>query len=131
MAKGKILSSTGNSLSHVDLDSVPIIGQTAEFQSVPKVVNVKPCGSQVLIEMLTVQELAGTTIAISEKTDLKVPLQGYVRATGPGFKPDDWGFKVGDRVLISGGGVIAPNYDGTHRDRFFMEPHAVKSVLCE
>jgi len=96
-----------------------------------KVVGVKPVGSQVLIELLTAQELANTNIKISEKTDLKVPLQGYVRAVGPHFKQEDWGFKIGDRVLISGGGVIAPNYDDTHRDRFFMEPHAVKSVLIE
>lgn len=98
---------------------------------VPELKGVVPCGSQVLIEILTVQELANTCITISEKTDLKVPLQGYIRAVGPNFKSEDWGFKVGDRVLISGSGIIAPNYDGSNRDRFFMEPHAVKSVLLE
>ena len=75
--------------------------------------------------------MSGTTIAISEKTELKVPLQGYIRAVGPNFKSTDWGFNVGDRVLISGGGVLAPNYDDSERDRFFMEPHAIKSVLIE
>ena len=131
MAKNKLLSSSGDVLSNVNLDNVPIIGQVAEFQSVPKITGVKPCGSQVLVELLTVQELAGTRIAMSDKTDLKVPMQGYVRATGPGFKSDDWGFKIGDRVLISGGCILAPVYDDTHRDRFFMEPHAIKSVLVE
>lgn len=125
--KSNILAPSGLSIS-----STPtIVGHEAAFAPVPEITGVKPCGAQVLIEMLTVQELANTSIKISEKTDLKVPLQGYVRAVGPCFKSEDWGFGVGDRVLISGGGVIAPNYDDTHRDRFFMEAHAVKCVLNE
>lgn len=98
---------------------------------VPKIQNVKPVASQILVEILTPQEIMGTSLTISEKTDLKVPLQGYVRAVGPSFNGEGWGFNVGDRVLISGSGVIAPNYDGTHRDRFFMEPSAIKAVLYE
>lgn len=108
-----------------------LIGQGSNFTPVPKIKGYKPTGSQVLVEILTVQELANTSITISEKTDLKVPLQGYIRSVGPSFKPNDWGFNVGDRVLISGSGVMAPNYDECHRDRFFMEPHAIKSVLVE
>jgi hypothetical protein len=99
--------------------------------SIPKVLAVRPTGSQVLVEILTAQELMGTTLTLAENTDLKVPLQGYIRGVGPSFNPDAWGFNLGDRVLISGGGVLAPNYDDTHRDRFFMEPHAIKSVLLE
>jgi len=121
MAKSKIIT------PGLLLGSDPV----AEFPKSPKVVDLKPVGSQVLVELLTTQELANTTIAISEAVDLKVTLQGYVRAIGPGCKYEDWGFKVGDRVLISGGGVIAPNYDGTHRDRFIMEPYTIKSVLIE
>jgi co-chaperonin GroES (HSP10) len=130
MAKSKIVT-TGGLNFDISAGSTPIIGQKTQFTPVPKITGVKPCGSQVLIEFLTVQELANTNIAISENTDLKLPLQGYIRATGPSFKSDDWGFKVGDRVLISGSGVPAPNYDSCNRDRFFMEPYAVKSVLCE
>lgn len=97
-----------------------------------KITSLTPCGSSVLIEILTAQELMNTSLHLNDaKTDLKVPLQGYVRAVGPGFKPQDWGYKVGDRVLISGGGVMAPNYDNCNRDRFFMEPTAVKGVLGE
>ena len=99
--------------------------------SVPKISGVKPIGSQVLIEMLTAKELMGTSLAITDKVDLKVPFQGYVRATGPSFKAEDWGYTVGDRVLISGSGVMAPNYDSSDRNRFFMEPTAIKSVLIE
>lgn len=122
MAKNsKILSPSGFALT----------GDLAPTKTVPDITGVKPCGSQVLVEILTPQELMNTPITISDKTDLKVPLQGYIRAVGPGVKVEDWGFKVGDRVLISGGGVIAPNYNDCHRDSFFMEPHAIKSVLAE
>jgi len=126
MAKSKILSADG--VSSISSGVQLLDGNVS---TVPKVKAVIPCGCQVLVETLTVQELAGTTIAISEKTELKVPLQGYIRAVGPNFKSTDWGFNVGDRVLISGGGVLAPNYDDSERDRFFMEPHAIKSVLIE
>lgn len=121
MAKNKIITPQNDEWSI----------QPEEVNKVPQVVGVRPCGSQVLFEALTVQELANTNIVISEKTEIRVPLQGYIRAVGPGFKSEDWGYTVGDRVLISGGGVVAPNYDGTHRERFFMEPTAIKSVLVE
>lgn len=124
-AKNNILDSSGLSIS-----STPIIGSKT-FEPVPEITGVKPCGAQVLIEILTVQELANTSLSISDKTDLKVPLQGYIRDAGPSFKSEDWGFKVGDRVLISGSGVIAPNYNNSHRDSFFMEAHAIKCVLSE
>lgn len=125
MAKSKILTTDHDTFAAADL---PILGQGS---SVPKIKEVKPCGSQVLVEILTPQEMMGTNLAVSDKLDLKVPLQGYVRATGPGFKAADWGYDVGNRVLISGTGVMAPVYDDCHRDRFFMEPHAIKSVLVE
>jgi hypothetical protein len=99
--------------------------------SVPKISGVKPTGSQILVEILTANELMGTSLAITDKMDLKVPLQGYVRAVGPSFNSENWGYNVGDRVLISGSGVMAPNYDSSVRDRFFMEPTSVKSVLIE
>jgi len=100
-------------------------------QSVPNLAGVTPAGSQILIEFLTPQELMNTSIIVTDKTEAKVPLQGYIRAVGPSVKCEDWGFKIGDRVLVSGSGVMAPNYDKTKRDRFFMEPHAIKAVLHE
>ena len=122
MSKSKILTAAGTVY-----DSA-VVGGGA---SIPKIKTVLPTGSQVLVEILTPQEMMGTNLTVTDKVDLKVPLQGYIRATGPAFKSSDWGFGIGDRVLISGGGVMAPNYDDCHRDRFFMEPHAIKSVLVE
>jgi len=123
MAKSKLVGSDGNSLLDMHGNQVG--------ESVPTLSGVSPCGSQILIEFLTAQELMNTSIIVSEKTEAKVPLQGYIRSVGPGVKLEDWGFKVGDRVLISGSGVMAPKYDNTPRDRFFMEPHAIKAVLIE
>jgi hypothetical protein len=97
----------------------------------PTVKGVLPCGAQVLLEVLTPQELMNTTLSVGTNADPKVPLQAYVRAAGPAFKSADWGFKVGDRVLLSGTGVMAPNWNENHRDSFLMEPHAVKAVLPE
>lgn len=103
----------------------------------PLVKGTTPCGSWVLVEILTPKELMGTMLEVSEKTDSKIPLQGYVRAIGPILASTavdgvtSWGFKIGDRVLISGNGVMAPNHDGIHRDRFLLEPTAIKAVLSE
>jgi hypothetical protein len=123
MAKSKILSATGENFD----TGLTVVGGS----TVPKIVGVKPCGSQVLIEILTQQEMLGTSLAVGDKLDLKVPLQGYIRAAGPNFKSVDYGFDVGDRVTVSGAGVHVPNYDGCHRDRFLMEPHAIKGIMIE
>lgn len=124
MAKSKLIVPGGDN---------ELVDHTGEsFSTVPGVAGVTPTGSQVLIEFLTAQELSGvTSIFVSDKTETKVTLQGYVKAVGPSVKCADWGFKVGDRVLISGTGVMSPNHDGSKRDRFLMEPHAVKAVLTE
>lgn len=132
MAKGKLLNvPSALSLSASDLIGVAV-PPAPQVSFVPSIKGLSPCGSQVLVEVLTTQELMNTPLSISDKTELKVPLQGYVRAVGPGVKTDDWGFKVGDRVLIStSGAVMAPNYKGIARESFFMEPHSIKSVLAE
>lgn len=103
-----------------------ILGKTLK-----KVKQVKPCGCQVLVEVFTPQELLSGVIQVTEKTDLKQPLQGIIRAVGPTFQSQHYGFEVGDRVLISGTGVMAPNYDDANRDRFLMDPNSIKSVLLE
>ena len=122
MSKSKILTPMGS------IYDSTIIGSGAK---VPKIKSVKPTGSQVLIEFLTSQEMLGTSLAVNEKTDLKVPLQGYVRSVGPNFKSSDYGFNIGDRVTVSGSGIHVPNWDNIHRDRFLMEPSSIKGVIIE
>lgn len=114
-------------------DKLKLVSANGEEMHVPMptVKGVVPCGSQVLLEVLTPQELMNTVLSVGSSADPKVPLQAYVRAIGPAFKSEDWGFKIGDRVLLSGSGVMAPNWNENHRDSFLMEPHAVKAVLPE
>ena len=109
------------------LDNATLIGT---LSSAPALTGVTPVGSQLLVETLTPQELTSSTIIIGGKA-MPGAMQGYVRAAGPGVDLDNWGFKIGDRVLISGTGVMAPKYDECKRDRFFMAPHAVIAVLTE
>lgn len=99
-------------------------------KQLPEIKNVVPCGSQVLVELLTPQEQANTSIQIMN-VDNKVPRQGYILAIGPSVNAESYGFKVGDRFLLSSSSAIsAPNF-GSDRERFLVEPHAIKAVLEE
>ena len=126
MAKSKLVTPDGKLVTP---DGISIA--TVTQSSVAKVKGVKPCGSQVLVEMLTPQEMLGTNLSISEETTTKEALQGYIVAVGPNFRSEDFGFKLGDRVLVSGMAVPVPKYDDSHRARVLMEPYCIKSVLLE
>lgn len=95
---------------------------------VGEVKSVKPCGSQILIELLTVQEMMNTNL-ILKNSKTHAEYQGYVVAHGPGVDPRVYGFQVGDRVLLSGSGVPAPTSSSSERERILMDPHAIKAVL--
>ena len=94
MAKSKILSPVGSAFE----SELTVVGGS----TVPKVVGVRPCGSQVMIEFLTSQELLGTSLTVGDKLDLKMPMQGYVRAVGPNFRATDWGFDICSRDIVTG-----------------------------
>jgi co-chaperonin GroES (HSP10) len=89
---------------------------------------VKPAGNQVLLELLTAQEVFGTKIIVKNSTTYK-EFQAIVIDEGPLAKCDQYGFKIGDRVILSGNGVPVPNLDNTGRDRVLMEPNCVKAIL--
>jgi co-chaperonin GroES (HSP10) len=98
-------------------------------QEVEAVKVVKPCGSQILIELLTVQEIMNTNLILNNSKQ-HTEYQGFVLAHGPGVDPSVYGFGVGDRVLLSGSGVPVPSVDNTsERERILMEPHSIKAVL--
>ena len=62
----------------------------------------------------------------------KVPeLQGLVVDVGPQLNIEDYGFKVGDRVIVDGTYVPVPRYDDRSkpRDLCVFPPHAIKCVL--
>jgi co-chaperonin GroES (HSP10) len=94
-----------------------------------KISDCKPCGHQVLLELLTTQEMLGTKLIVNEQKNIR-EFQAIVLAMGPSIK-DEHGFKVGDRVLLSGSGVPVPNYDNNDRDKILMEPHCIKAVLLD
>jgi len=97
----------------------------------PKVTGVKPCGSLVLVELLTVQEIMGTVIHVGDGANTDgVALQGWIREVGPTVKEDDWGFKIGDRIVLSGGAIPAPKFSKTSNRKFvLMDPTSIKAVV--
>lgn len=88
----------------------------------------KPCGSQVLLELLTVQEMMGTGLIMTNKKPAG-EYQATVLAIGPSIKENDWGFLVGDRVLLSGNGVPVPDFNNNGKDKVLMDPFSIKGVL--
>ena len=97
----------------------------------PAVTGCVPVGACVLVELLTPQEMAGTSLYMPDKTKDKECQQAYVIALGP--KVDkELGFKVGDRVMLQG--IYAnpvPDYGVAGRKRNLVEPHMIKAVLTE
>lgn len=96
---------------------------------IPGINKVIPCGSQVLVELLTAQEIMGTKLTVGESVDVGAP-QGYVKAVGPTCKASDWGFKIGDRVMLHGKGPFAPDVGGD-REAVLIEPNSIRAVLQE
>jgi co-chaperonin GroES (HSP10) len=95
---------------------------------VKEVKGCKPVGSQVLLELLTTQEKMNTNLYLNNNKSSN-EYQAFVKDLGPNLNPENWGFKIGDRVILSGSGVPVPNYDDSERDRVLMEPHCIKGVL--
>lgn len=113
-----------------------LTGQEISICKTPKVKGCKPVGTQVLVELLTAQEILGTTLELAtssaKSVDASTP-QAYIVDFGPGFEAafPHVPIKKGDRVLFSGSGVFVPKYDDSGRDRFLLEPHSIKGILID
>ena len=96
-----------------------------------KVVDCKPCGNQVLIELLTTQEMANTKLILNNTNKkLGAEYQAIVLAVGPQVNFESFGFKIGNRVVISGNAVPAPEYGPeTEREKVLVDPTTIKAVL--
>lgn len=95
-----------------------------------KISDITPCGSKILVELFTAQEIMGTKFDVGTKVDVGMP-QAKIISVGPSVTPEAWGFKVGDRVLLHGSGPITPEYGDSDRDRALIEPHSVFGVIVE
>ena len=107
----------------------------SKANKVPGVVGVNPCGSQVLVEVLTAQEALGTILQIDSAASVNGAPQGYVVKLGPKVA-SDWGFKVGDRVTLSGNFTPLPEgqkFQRNNPDRMWIlvEPIQIKAVFVE
>jgi len=101
------------------------------MSEVGKVVGCKPCGNQVLIELLTTQEMANTKLILNNNSKrMGAEYQAIVLAIGPQVNFESYGFQVGDRVVISGNAVPAPEYGPeSEREKVLVDPTAIKAVL--
>lgn len=96
---------------------------------VGNVKRVKPAGNQVLIERLTEEEIKGKTSLILP-SDGKLSVQAFVIDLGPQAKAQDYGFKIGDRVLLQGSHVpVEVGLPG--RQMSLIYPDMIKAVLEE
>jgi len=120
------------------------------MSKLPDIVDFNPTGNNVLIELINNEELLPESSielvgeAASEMTkDYGAP-QAYVLAVGPTVKPEEWGFKVGDRVAFSDRMTPLPPvpikgdtpetldvHSKPKRARGLIMPNGVKAVLFE
>lgn len=125
--------------------SPAIVGPDGEVMTkVSDVTSVNPCGSQILIELLTSKEILGTVLELPMKSEKSNPNthdsitgapQGYILAMGPKV-PLDLGFGVGDRVTLHGNYTPIPDSDSlnkkySHRPWILVEPFQIKAVFVE
>jgi hypothetical protein len=99
------------------------------LRRVGSVVGVKAIGSGVLVEMLKPDEALGTRLYVGK--DTTSPPQGIIIDVGPSLKVEEWGIKVGDRVVLQGSFVPLPKFGDGTRDLGMVEPHAIKCVLIQ
>jgi hypothetical protein len=93
------------------------------------VCGVRATGTMIIVEMLTAQECAGTILSLGS-TKPSSP-QGYIVDIGPALKPEEWGIKVGDRVLLQGSYVPVPFNRTADRELGVVMAHDIKCVLEE
>lgn len=100
-----------------------------EVTSVPKVIDIVPFGSTILVEILNAKEALGTLIEVNKDAKVGAP-QGYVLALGPKLDPE-CGIKVGDRVMMQGTFVPVPDWDHSPRQKGILEIHNIKALIKE
>lgn len=93
------------------------------------IIDVQPVGNYVLVEKLTPQESLNTNLLIATDDKASAP-QAIVLAIGPLVNPN-YGIKVGQRVLIQGSYVPAPNFNNNGREKHVLLPDMIKAILVD
>lgn len=86
-------------------------------------------GTNVVVELLdasTILAVKGSLIVPDSKN---AENQGIVKHVGPAFKPEEYGFNVGDRVILDGVACEIHRYDGGKSKVGIFPLHAIKGVL--
>jgi hypothetical protein len=96
---------------------------------VRKVVDYKPAGSYILVELLEAKEVLNTQFSLAGNTPIETP-QAYVLAFGPSLDYSKFGVNVGDRIALSGGFVPLPKGTG-ERQKGLIDVNSVRAVLVE
>jgi co-chaperonin GroES (HSP10) len=91
---------------------------------------VKAVGANILVELLTVEEVFDSTIKIPNSTKLTA-IQAIILDIGPGLKAEEWGITIGDRVVLWGDYVPVPRpkNDKNKRELGIYAAHSIKAVL--
>lgn len=99
-------------------------------RKVGNICDVKATCGFILVEMLTPEESMGTRLELSNAKS--VPNQAYVLDVGPAVKVEDYGIRVGNRVLLQGTFVPVPRIPGTSgRELAIVDPSTVKCIFVE
>lgn len=96
-----------------------------------KVIGAKAVTSKIIVEHISAKELLNTKLIVQDDIESEGPPQAIILDMGPGLDPANVGFKVGDRVVLSGKYVPLPEIDGAKRFRGVVEMHDIKAVLIE
>lgn len=93
----------------------------------------KAVGNTIIVEMLKKQEAAGTKILVGEGLSADEAPQAFILDIGP-HVDEQFGFKVGDRVIVQGNCVPLPkkcNLTDNGRDWMVVDTHVIKAVLLQ
>jgi hypothetical protein len=99
--------------------------------ALPKAKSVHPFGSKILVEILKADEIMGTTLHISEDTQMDGAPQAYITELGPNV-PSEAGLAVGQRVYWTGKGTQIENPGCTSgRVNALLEINNVLAIIEE
>lgn len=96
-----------------------------------KVAAVHPFGSKILVEVMRADELIGSKLYVSNKTEVEGAPQAYIIEVGPQLEAST-GLKVGQRVYWTGRGTEVKDPRTTHgRVRALLEVSNILAIIDE